>query len=1105
MKPLYRACVVAGMLALLVGCSDARPQPERTRASSAALEATWSPAAAMSTGRFRHTATQLLDGKLLIVGGATVGDPERRPGIGSSPTASAELFDPVSGKFVEVGALARARWGHSSTLLRDGRVLIGGGFDDRGAALASAELYDPTSRSFVDAGAMHHARGLHTATLLEDDRVLLLGGLAGLASDVSPDTNVASVMEAYEPSTSRFEELGSASALSFPHAAMLLGDGRVAVAWPERAAGFGAIELAWFHPSSDALVSAGQVPCVHPCQDLLLHYEPSLAGQASEIEIDIVTAQEEISVVPQGDLVLPENVGHADHAIDVFYVEGTQVENNLFENTGSGASAAMTSSTDAGASRPLLVGGWMNQAQRASTSNSLLNTAGWQRGRLAAGEAEPCAAAEACARWTSVGQLGEPRAWPTATSLASGVLVTGGMGQSPLASVEERPVGATTATSVLNLDVAASFGHAATLLGDGGVLFTGSYTESTTAFVLPSVGETPTPVGSLLAQRAWHQSFLLPSGQVLLAAGETSPKTANEELFDVASGKSVDLGFRLQARHSGLALTRNRYLFASEGGLELLDANTFTTQRIESPEPLGCPAPGLARLLNGRVAVVGRASVFELDVERLRASVPVALPTPRCDPAVTALPDGTLAIIGGVPEQGHESPAFEKYDPATLSVSAAPSLPGAAGVISARPVLRFSKLLLVGGVSWWPDGCPMQPCAQGAPQVVNWSSGAASDWTFFGKYLSDSQSVTTLADGSLLRASPQDEVLNEPWKREARSTPARIELMPTDASNLRRSGPPREVTPGAEVELTGLALSKTWPENSGGTSQGSATNSPIAMWIPVLDGWPVTGTLSHWSEDRATWRVPHPAFPGLGIFGYVRSGTWHPLELVRISDQDAGGVCAQNSECGSGYCVDGVCCDRACDGTCEACTAALKGAGADGVCEAAAAETPEAACAADQRNPCGNTGLCDGSGACAVAPDGESCADQSECMQGICVQQAEIPAVAVCVDEATAKNAKGVLEPCEDGLRCWDGACKEECVTSKDCVRDLVCNSKQECVEPVTKPNTISGCAPSCRVTRREPLWTELWSLGLGLLVVARRRRARPARCLPGVPATKPV
>jgi len=43
-----------------------------------------------------------------------------------------------------------------------------------------------------------------------------------------------------------------------------------------------------------------------------------------------------------------------------------------------------------------------------------------------------------------------------------------------------------------------------------------------------------------------------------------------------------------------------------------------------------------------------------------------------------------------------------------------------------------------------------------------------------------------------------------------------------------------------------------------------------------------------------------------------------------------GAACSSAAQCNSGYCADGVCCDGWCLGTCQACTAAKKGSGADG-------------------------------------------------------------------------------------------------------------------------------------------------------------------------------
>jgi hypothetical protein len=71
-----------------------------------------------------------------------------------------------------------------------------------------------------------------------------------------------------------------------------------------------------------------------------------------------------------------------------------------------------------------------------------------------------------------------------------------------------------------------------------------------------------------------------------------------------------------------------------------------------------------------------------------------------------------------------------------------------------------------------------------------------------------------------------------------------------------------------------------------------------------------------------------------------------------------GVACASASACASGFCVDGVCCESACDGTCVSCNQAARA----GKCSFyAVASDPESECASGN-DPCRST--CDGAGAC---------------------------------------------------------------------------------------------------------------------------------------------
>jgi hypothetical protein len=123
------------------------------------------PTGGMIAGRAKFGAALLSNGKVLVAGGQVGGAYGAR-------VASTEIYDPASGTFAPGPNLNYKRFKLAKTvlLLRDGRILIGGGNEQ-------PEVYDVVSRRFVVVDG-HKLDGFlfSTATLLKDGRVLLAGG-----------------------------------------------------------------------------------------------------------------------------------------------------------------------------------------------------------------------------------------------------------------------------------------------------------------------------------------------------------------------------------------------------------------------------------------------------------------------------------------------------------------------------------------------------------------------------------------------------------------------------------------------------------------------------------------------------------------------------------------------------------------------------------------------------------------------------------------------------------------------------------------------------------------------------------------------------------------
>jgi len=158
-----------------------------------------------------------------------------------------------------------------------------------------------------------------------------------------------------------------------------------------------------------------------------------------------------------------------------------------------------------------------------------------------------------------------------------------------------------------------------------------------------------------------------------------------------------------------------------------------------------------------------------------------------------------------------------------------------------------------------------------------------------------------------------------------------------------------------------------------------------------------------------------------------------------------GQMATSATECASGIVADGVCCNVACEGTCQACRRDLKESGTlSGICDNAKSGTDaHADCEATDVAACGFDGTCDGRGACRLYPAGSSCGDSA------------------CVDNRATGRVCDGLGACTEtaaGIACGFFACVDGNGCKTGCETDAECNARSHCEGGACVPNEGASC-----------------------------------------------
>lgn len=211
-----------------------------------------------------------------------------------------------------------------------------------------------------------------------------------------------------------------------------------------------------------------------------------------------------------------------------------------------------------------------------------------------------------------------------------------------------------------------------------------------------------------------------------------------------------------------------------------------------------------------------------------------------------------------------------------------------------------------------------------------------------------------------------------------------------------------------------------------GTVHGCSGKSRPFVTGEVSGAAGALGSMSGEEEEQEA------LLPGDGLEG----GTATDVSGQRLSG--LGAACFSSEACDSGFCVAGRCCERACDGVCEACSAS-------GRCDIMPAD--------DLRCP---VIACESANVCASFDEAQAI---NRCGSlGVC--KTECDPVTVAIDTVCAEVAPGVEGVCDEAGNCVDPRGR----LGSACQSDIECG-EGTCVDGVCCAEACDGPCEACDAT----------------------------------------
>lgn len=592
--------------------------------------------------------------------------------------------------------------------------------------------------------------------------------------------------------------------------------------------------------------------------------------------------------------------------------------------------------------------------------------------------------------------------------------------------------------------------------------------------------------------RIGHVALRLASGRVVFGYGESCDSQAcrsvpGVHLYDPVTDSIANMGGADErgAGRSGVELPNGKVLTLG-GTPELFDPSNgqYTTTG-----PMGTPHSGaqLVRLASGKILVVGGgvAASSLYDAATNTFSPGPAMTTARTGHTATLLGNGKVLVTGG------NTASAELYDPATGATGA---FTATGSMTTARTghvavLLPNGKVLVVGG-------------ATASAELYDPATG---QFSATGSMIEPRPGLdaTLMPSGYVYVTGGFAAGIGTALVEKYDIATGRFATAP--ALDFGRANHKAVLVNGGVLVVSGGHGREDRRGNGVDAIERLGVNAPGAACVGNDDCSSGVCDLGICCQGPCTGAC-RACVAGTGACEPVRSAD-DADTCARASTCDASGACKKKDgqtcgtggECASGHCVDGVCCNSACSGACEACDGAVKGrcdvvagrprgnrpcasdgSSCGGACDGVRREvcrfpSPQVGCGTACKDGVRTPSACDGAGACKVlaaeaCPGNYACADAATCkttcaVDGDCRSLFACKA-GKCEPSAKCDGAHAIVAP--DGktateclpYRCEEGTnqCRTACRDVADCAAPFVCSGDGQCIAPPAPPG---GCTTS--------------------------------------------